>query len=45
MCLRFHPLKPDILYAVTSEGHVYLFNVETGNSQNIIIGNVVSVFI
>lgn len=36
MCMRFHPTDPALLYAGTAEGHVYLYNVESGDSTHII---------
>lgn len=36
MCMRFHPKEPNLLYAGTSEGHVYLYNVDTGDATHII---------
>ncbi|KAH9495831.1 hypothetical protein Btru_013412 [Bulinus truncatus] len=30
MVVRFHPKDPNILYAATTEGHIYVFNIATG---------------
>ncbi|KAL8580589.1 hypothetical protein ACOMHN_046792 [Nucella lapillus] len=34
MCLRFHPKQLHLLYAATSEGHVYVINTDTGEGAN-----------
>ncbi|XP_012940293.1 guanine nucleotide-binding protein subunit beta-like protein [Aplysia californica] len=41
MTLRFHPKEPDVLYAGTTEGYVYIYNVKTGEQLGTIeeLGN------
>ncbi|CAL1543254.1 unnamed protein product [Lymnaea stagnalis] len=32
MVLRFHPKDPNILYAASTEGHIYVLNISTGET-------------
>lgn len=37
MCIRWHPKEPHLLYAVDTEGHIYIYNSETGELKDTIV--------